>query len=458
MYNQLFRYERLPTAIQKIIGKIYRNIPKSILIGSFYNETKARLIRDEYLSADQLREKQNYAFLETYANALRSSFYRELYAKHGVAIESIKSIDDIKQLPTVGKSDLQSHKDRIIVPHSTAKSLYITTGGSTGVPVGFYLEKARTRAKELAFIEHLWSRFGYKQGKRTMILRGVPVATSINSGLYKIDNLRNWLVMSSVHLGESTITEYNNTIRKYQPVYIQGYPSALLLLAKLFSNQNISPPSSIELIFAGSEHLGSEEKAFISKTFNAPVYSWYGHSEKVLLGGFCEYSDKYHMHPLYGYTEILDDNGQLITSGHGELVGTNFDNRIFPLIRYRTCDNATLSDYICRCGRNHLILDSLDGRTQDILLSKTGRQVSLTYLNMHTSIFDKIKRYQYYHPIQGTVVFRYEELAPLASFEKAEIFAIIQERLGKDFDFKIECCESIPSSIRGKRILLQRDF
>jgi phenylacetate-CoA ligase len=53
-----------------------------------------------------------------------------------------------------------------------SKRLYITTGGSTGVPVGFYLQKGVSRPKEQAFLEGMWKRAGYFKGARVAVIRG----------------------------------------------------------------------------------------------------------------------------------------------------------------------------------------------------------------------------------------------------------------------------------------------
>ena len=47
-----------------------------------------------------------------------------------------------------------------------------TTGGSTGQPFVFYMDRFKTRQIEKAFIFNMWSRVGYKFGDSIFNLRG----------------------------------------------------------------------------------------------------------------------------------------------------------------------------------------------------------------------------------------------------------------------------------------------
>ena len=52
----------------------------------------------------------------------------------------------------------------------------------------------------------------------------------------------------------------------------------------------------------------------------------------------------------------------------GELVFTCIDKEAFPLMRYRTRDLCVLSRKPCSCGRTHIKMGRLMGRTDDMLI------------------------------------------------------------------------------------------
>ncbi len=92
------------------------------------------------------------------------------------------------------------------------------------------------------------------------------------------------------------------------------------------------------------------KKEYVEKIFNTKVFSFYGHSERLVIAGECEYSTEYHVEPLYGYCEIIDEQGA--ASQFGEIVATGFLNNDMPLIRYKTGDMASWSQTpTCKCGR-----------------------------------------------------------------------------------------------------------
>jgi len=126
------------------------------------------------------------------------------------------------------------------------------------------------------------------------------------------------------------------------------------------------------------------------------VFSHYGHSEMVVLAGFCEYEDIYHVLPQYGYAELIGSNEQLITKPGqiGEIVGTSFIMDSTPFIRYRTREFAVLTGWGCpACGLPYQVWERLEGRAQEFFVPRGGRYVSVTaaIAAMHDDIWDHIE-------------------------------------------------------------------
>jgi len=68
--------------------------------------------------------------------------------------------------------------------------------------------------------------------------------------------------------------------------------------------------------------------------------------------------------------EAVDVNtGQPIPYGEaGEIVITSLTKEAFPVIRYRTRDVSVLDPAPCRCGRTHVRMKRITGRTDDMLI------------------------------------------------------------------------------------------
>ncbi len=95
--------------------------------------------------------------------------------------------------------------------------------------------------------------------------------------------------------------------------------------------------------------------------------------------------------------ELIGDDGKPVTQedGLGEIVATGLNNFACPLIRYRTMDLAVPSNIKCECGRNYALLERVEGRLQEFIITETGRLISMAAVNMHSDIFDNGKQFQF---------------------------------------------------------------
>jgi phenylacetate-CoA ligase len=84
----------------------------------------------------------------------------------------------------------------------------------------------------------------------------------------------------------------------------------------------------------------------------------------------------YHVNPEYGIVEVLDmDNNPVQTGNAGRLVCTGFLNFAMPLIRYDMGDTVVLSDRKCDCGRRFPVVESILGRTDDLIITPSGKTI-----------------------------------------------------------------------------------
>jgi phenylacetate-CoA ligase len=66
---------------------------------------------------------------------------------------------------------------------------------------------------------------------------------------------------------------------------------------------------------------------------------------------------------------IHPETGEILPYGEvGELVFTTTTKEAFPLVRYRTRDVSRLIAEPCRCGRSHIRMDRVTGRSDDMLI------------------------------------------------------------------------------------------
>ncbi len=102
------------------------------------------------------------------------------------------------------------------------------------------------------------------------------------------------------------------------------------------------------------------------------MFDQYGSAEQVCFISQCE-AGSYHVHPEYGFTELLDtDEGPRDAK---RIVATGFTNWAMPLLRYDTGDLAVPAAGKCPCGRNTQLVEGVLGRVDDYLIASNGAWV-----------------------------------------------------------------------------------
>ena len=130
--------------------------------------------------------------------------------------------------------------------------------------------------------------------------------------------------------------------------------------------------SSLKIGIFGAEPWSERMRTQLEEKLGISAHDIYGLSEVLGPGVSMECSQKQgmHVHEDHFIAEIIDPNTgkQLPLGQQGELVFTSLTKEAFPVIRYRTRDITTLVAEPCPCGRTHLRMKRVTGRTDDMLI------------------------------------------------------------------------------------------
>jgi len=450
----------MPSLWKRIFDRQSLTVQALLLLPSYrsYQRTYSLLRRSQHWTREQLeayQQKQLALLLEhAYENV---PYYRRIFDERALKPVDVVEISDLRLLPFLTKRLIQKH-----LPDLRARNYpdhmfeYVTTGGSTGIPVGFYYEKGVSRAKEWAFMKAQWDRVGYHFRDRCVVLRGNIVTPPQRQPLWKNTLLGRWLIMSSYHMTEEHIPQYIGKIRAFEPKYIQAYPSTITLLARYMQDHDIKPFSTLKTILCGSENLYPWQRELLQNVFKCRVYSWYGNSEQTVLAGECENNTCYHIFPEYGIVELIGSNDLPVTREGvpGEVVSTGLQNYICPLIRYRTMDIALYGPPSCGCGREYPLLKRIEGRLQEFIVLENDRRVPMTALNMHSAIFDNVAQFQFYQEKEGEVILR---IVPKPGYTDRDTDVILEElhrKLGSDVTVMIQFVDAVSRTPLGKYLFL----
>jgi len=446
-------YEVSPGWLQRCIGLI----PPSLVAGRHYRDTMRRGPALDRLTREEMRtyQEERLGRMLTFVceqvpayQALRSTVGR------------LRPFEALKAFPFLEKTRLQEEFERYLprdldrIPHWEC-----TTGGTSGNQLSFLLDDA-SAAIEMAFIHRLWARVGYTPRCRKATFRGSSFP-NLREGVYwKPNPIYNELMFSPFHMGTRTLGLYIEELRRFRPEFLHGYPSAIQLLADHALREKV-PLDGLRLqaVLLASEGMAPGQREVLEQAFQCRTFSWYGHSERVILGGECEQTEAYHQFPDYGVLEIVDESGHVLEEdgARGELVGTGLLNYSLPLVRYRTEDWAVRRHFACPCGRAFDRFDQVEGRwRQEYVIGRTGAKISPAALNMHGTLLKNVLRYQYFQDAPGVMELRIM-VAPTFSGRDADSMArALMEKVGDEIQVKVRVVPDIALTSRGKlRRLIQ---
>jgi len=253
------------------------------------------------------------------------------------------------------------------------------TSGTTGTPLQLWHSREAVRLW-FALMEARWRGwYGVSRRDHWAILGGQLVTPSHqksppfwvwNAGLKQ-------LYLSSYHLSAQTCGAYLEAIKEHRVIYLWGYASSLYSLAR-FASEQPAASLGLKVIISNAEPLYEHQREVIQRVFACPVRDSYGMSEMACAASECE-AGKMHLWPEVGMWEVLrEDADEPVKPGElGRLVCTGLLNTEMPLIRYEVGDRVAVASpgQKCLCGRTMPILLTVDGRNDDVILTRDGRRI-----------------------------------------------------------------------------------
>ena len=380
LYSVLGLYKKSPERLRKALGAVYNKIPMKYRFGKYYpffvdllDETKKMNASEIYnFQLEQINRQ-----VEICKNYV--PYYKDILTHVKLPIPSIEYFKE--QIPFTTKEQIRKdHKSFLNESLDQNEIIVKSTGGTTGEPLNFYIQKGVNRTKEFVHMNDQWARIGYKHNDLRMVFRSTLIDNKKTGDRYWFDPIKNRLFVSSFHLSDEDVQLYIHLLNKYKPKYLHVYPSVLTLICNTVLHKQIKVEHFPKGILCGSENTFPHQIELFKKVFKAEVFRWYGLGEEASLAGSCEYSYHYHPYISYSYTELVDKTGTDITKQGdvGEIVGTPFFNYAMPILRYKTEDYAVYEGENCsQCGRSGPILKEIHGREQEHIYDRKGVKYSL---------------------------------------------------------------------------------
>jgi phenylacetate-CoA ligase len=440
-------YESLPINLKKGLCLI----PFSWWAGKSYRETYRRSAVFERATRIELLQYQEQCLGEILNFVVEQV---PAYAHLRQILERLRPFEALKAFPLIDKDKLHQEMDRFLPRGFSRFHKYeVTTGGTSGNQLKLYLDD-NSQSIEMGFTHRFWKQMGYTPNRRKATFRGVKFPNLPKDVFWQLNPIYNEIQFSPFHMNEDNMHAYVEEFIRYAPEYLHGYPSAIDTLAEFVIRNNllIRIPQ-IKAAFLSSETCTQIQRARIEKAFRTRVFSWYGHTERLVFAGECEKNNSYHHIPDYGILEIVDENDNSCEreGERGEIVGTGLHNWSLPLVRYRTSDYATRLEPKCECGRSWDRFTNVEGRwKQDMIIGVSGSKIPLAALNMHGPLFDRVVRHQYYQEKEGNCVLKVLSAPGFTEKDSLAIKKAFKEKMGNEVLFEVQVVEDIPLTRRGK--------
>jgi asparagine synthase (glutamine-hydrolysing) len=454
-------WDSAPMIVRRFLGPGLGAMNPTWLLGREFRRYKAFAEQTQHWSRVQSGQYQLQQLCKLVTRASeRSEYYGETLTHCGFAPGVLKSLEEVRQLPIIDRYVVRDHLQQMCTKSLDSPDIEIvSTGGTSAEPLRFVHPVDRS-AFEYAFLVASWQRAGYVLGTPLAVLRGKIVEPDRHGIRHEYDPVLRHHYYSSFHMSDENMGRYVEHISTIGPCFLHVYPSTVAALARFLRRARARAPGNIRGIIAESEIVYPEQRRMVEEVFGCRYFSCYGHTEKLVLAAECEHSTDYHVWPTYGYFELLDEDGQPVTTPgqRGEIVGTGFINTVMPFIRYRTGDWATyVGDHCEACGREHTIIRDIQGhRTQEVLVAADGTEIPWTALNMHDDTFVRVRQFQFMQQIPGRAVLRVVAGDGYGEQDARRICQNLGHKLDGQLTFSVELVDTIPPSARGKAIYVDQ--
>ena len=412
-----------------------------------------RLRQTEFDSAATIRERQWRQLTELIKHTYESTeFGRKRFDDAGIRPADIQQPADLLKIPVLTKHDLRDRLEEMFAQGFVREQLWLKkTSGSTGTSVKVYADEPAMQFKRACTLRSdEWT--GWRLGDRKAMVWGNPEYLKRGWRGY----LRNRLLEREIYLDTLKMTEtdmraFLQQLRKTPPVLIFGHAHSLHLFAQFVESQGTAgfQPRGV-LSSAMVLHQWEREK--IEQVFGCPVTNRYGCEEVSLIACECEEHHGLHINADGMYVEIINELGRPAQPGEaGNVVVTDLVNKAMPILRYQVGDIAVASDRECPCGRGLPMLERLEGRSADYVMTPSGELVSgISLTENFAMLVQGIAQLQIVQERLDHIRFRVVRGVDFNHESERQIAALVAERFGPQVGFECEFLDEIPRERSGK--------
>ncbi len=312
--------------------------------------------------------------------------YRDAMDGLGLRVEELATAADLARLPLITNADLAAAPERFqAAPLDRTTALELTTTGTSGLFKRILHDRrslllalaagARQRAVLAQLLGH---RGPYRElvfqrpGSTTPLIRAALERHTIVPKRFDLERL--------VQSPELPLATNVATLNRFRPEVVSGFSSYLGVLFR-WAWEHGALQHRPAVITHGGDTMSPADAELIERTLGIPLVASYQACEALRVAYQCEERAAYHLSLDCAALRIVGDTGEDAAPGEsGEVVVSNLLDRATVLLNYRLGDRARLAAAPCRCGRTLPCLEAVEGRSEDLLLTRDGEVVHQSVL------------------------------------------------------------------------------
>jgi phenylacetate-CoA ligase len=300
----------------------------------------------------------------------RVPFYRQRLDEAGVDPKAFGGLKDLHKLPFTRKDHLRENYPfgLFAVPREEVARIHASSG-TTGKPTVVGYTK-----KDLQVFAEVVARSLAAAGARPGMMLHNAYGYGLFTGGLGLHGGAEALGMTVVPVSGGMTERQVMLIQDFRPEVISCTPSYAQTLAEAFRKRGVSPEAlSLEYAVLGAEPWTEAIRKQVDEGLGVRSTNIYGLSEIIGPGVANECVEERqgsHIWEDHFLPEVVDpDTGEPLPEGKvGVLVLTNLTKEAMPLLRYWTGDLTFLTYEPCACGRTHVRMGPILGRTDDMLI------------------------------------------------------------------------------------------
>src|SRR5579885_2751123 len=300
----------------------------------------------------------------------RVPFYQEMFRRLDLQPGDIRSVEDLPKLPFTHKQDLKDHYPfgLLAVPREQTIRVHASSGTTGKATIVCYTRK------DIDLFSEVMARSFVAAGVRPGMLLHNAYGYGLFTGGLGIHYGGEALGLTVIPVSGGMTQRQVTLILDLKPDVLCCTPSYAQTLGEEFRKRGIGPDDlSLKYGLFGAEPWTEAIRADIDAGLGIRSTNLYGLSEVIGPGVSQECIEERagsHIWEDHFYPEVVDrDTGEPLPDGQeGVLVFTSLTKEAMPLLRYWTGDITYLTREPCACGRTHVRMGMIRGRSDDMLI------------------------------------------------------------------------------------------